>query len=104
MLGKRRHSRIAVPTGFVKEKDLVAYDLSESGMGLGSASPLSMGAELTLTLDIHAGMAVNAKIMWCRESASVFEQGYRVGVEFSDMSTQDMLLIRAFVQEHDAGS
>ncbi|MEM8497360.1 MAG: PilZ domain-containing protein [Pseudomonadota bacterium] len=102
MLGKRRHSRVEVKTGFVRSRQFSAHDLSESGMCLSCNSPVAVGTELLLTLELQGGMTVNAKVMWCREAASIFEQGYRVGVEFSSMSTQDMLIIRAFVQEQSS--
>ena len=69
-------------------------------MGVASEHSVGKGTniELQLNLDGHE-IDVNANVVWCQESRSVFAHGsYAIGLRFEGLGASDQLLIREYIR------
>ncbi|MBN1379621.1 MAG: PilZ domain-containing protein [Gammaproteobacteria bacterium] len=98
---RRRHKRVSVDSCVLDSSEFTALDLSESGMQLSSAIERRVGRtfDLNLMLEGHS-LALKVEVIWCKKASSVFETGYRLGVQFVGHSVAQQLLIGNFVQKH----
>lgn len=98
--GIRQHQRYDVPTSILKTPGLTAVNLSEGGMQLKSIVEQSLKKVITLTLQLDRELLViQASVVRCEKSASIYDSGFNVGVKFNDSSTGDMLIIRKYLDD-----
>lgn len=95
---RRRHPRADVDGSVLLDSTHSAVNLSEMGMKMTSATHYNEGKLLTLKLglDEHT-LILRAKVVWCKEAASVYNDKYTVGVEFVDHTIGEQLIIREYV-------
>ncbi|MFK8047498.1 MAG: PilZ domain-containing protein [Halioglobus sp.] len=99
MTGNRRHPRVPVQASFVSEPAYSAVNVSETGMCLSCQDEVVVGRKLPLTISIDGEeLKLTGLVKWCRAPSSVFESGYRVGVQFENHSITQQLLVRGFVE------
>jgi len=84
--GRRRHARFRALPGDVFHEKYICLDISEGGVKFGTAREIMRGAKFTVNLTLlPEPRLVTCKVMWCRESKSIFEDGYHVGCIFTDI-------------------
>lgn len=89
----------------VSEARAILNDISKRGMGVFSPHPLSVGQEITITIDQPRQIFLRGKVVWCQEfetsrhvlSANPFN--YRLGVKFIFNSAQDEEAVAAYCEE-----
>ncbi len=89
------------------ERDAIALDLSEGGLGLDAVDEIPVGAEITLRFKIlnelssterdkRREFTLKAESRYCRLTQ---QNNYRVGLLFKDISEQDREFIATYVKD-----
>lgn len=106
--GKRLKAQLRVSYGAAPQKVLAEYsvDLSTGGLYLKTDFPLNVGEELTLRFslpDLHRMVSCNAKVAWVnsKEKPRKPEFPSGMGVQFVDMSLEDVKSIRRFLEYNE---
>lgn len=96
---RRRHKRVSVSPKILKGSEFKAIDLSEGGMKVetGKAYPRSKAISLTLNLNGEL-LELQAKVMRCQQTSSVFSSNYLLGVMFVNISASEFLKIREYLE------
>ncbi len=92
---QRKHQRYSARPGDVSHPEYRCRDISESGMKLESSQMVRPGQTFKIVLGmLNKPVQVTCKVMWCRESASIYESSYNMGVRFEDLSVSNQLELR----------
>lgn len=95
---RRRHQRVAVPEALTGRSGMRALNLSESGMLLASNGPLTVGRSGELEVDLpQKPVTLYYEVRRCQESKSIFDTDFRIGIEFVDISIEDSLRLRCYI-------
>ena len=90
-----------MPRSVLLNSEYTPVDLSESGMQLCCDSEIRIGRILDLSLSIGGrNISINGVVIWCNKSSSIYDNDYRVGIEFSGHSISDQLLIREYIENN----
>ena len=95
---KRRHPRVKLTTDILRNPTLKAFDISEGGMGVESNENLRVGSVVQLQLKVGQDtLTLDAKVMHCRKSQSVFNECYVAGLMFVGFSPTQLLDVRSLM-------
>ena len=97
----RRHHRVNVGPEVLPDPSFTPINISESGIKVFSLAMQIPGNEITLRLNLLGErLEVVGKIIWSKESTSIFEKGFYSGLVFVDHSISKQLIIRKFVKSY----
>lgn len=97
---RRRHARLEVSKKILPNSEFTPVDLSESGLKISSFAKHTVGKILTFKLKLDDEiLTIKGVVRWCRESPSVFETEFHLGIEFQEHSISDQLTLRNYIEK-----
>ena len=96
---RRRHERVTLGQDIVRGTEFTGINLSESGMLLGTSRKFYAGykGDIELVLGTDKSLRFRFEVMRVERAQSVYDSGYRLGVQFLDLRTSQQLELREFI-------